>query len=193
MPRCFGASGFVRASRIAKSQRCAFDVQTFCPLTTNSSPSRSAAGREVREVAPGRRLAEQLAPRFVGAQERTQVPRPLGFASVAQQHRADHADRRRDEAGAHAEARPAPRRRSRPARASRRARHTPRARRCRPSRPRTIRVATRDRHRIARGRSSPLPAGRARGGACSSSHARTSARNRSSGCTGPSQHTSGHV
>ena len=77
MPRCFGTSGFVRARRIAKSHRCAFDVHTFWPLTTNSSPSRTGARREVREIAARARFAEQLAPRLVGAQERAEVARPL--------------------------------------------------------------------------------------------------------------------
>ncbi len=42
MPRCFGMSGFVRAMTAPKSECCAPVVHTFCPLTTNSSPSRSA-------------------------------------------------------------------------------------------------------------------------------------------------------
>ena len=42
MPLCFGASGFVRAIRIPMSEPCAPDDQIFDPLTTYSSPSRSA-------------------------------------------------------------------------------------------------------------------------------------------------------
>ena len=118
MPRCFGTSGFVRASRIAKSHRCAFDVHTFCPLTTNSSPSRSARVARFARSLPAPRLAEQLAPRLVGAQQRPQVARPLRVGAVAQEHRTDHADRRRDEARAHRERAPAPGRRSPPAPAS---------------------------------------------------------------------------
>ena len=39
---CLGASGSVRASRMPHSARWAADVHTFCPVTTHSSPSRSA-------------------------------------------------------------------------------------------------------------------------------------------------------
>ena len=34
MPRCFGASGSVRASRKNQSAVCAAEVQIFCPLIT---------------------------------------------------------------------------------------------------------------------------------------------------------------
>ena len=42
MPRCFGASGSVRASMKSQSAWCAPEVQIFWPLTTYSSPSRMA-------------------------------------------------------------------------------------------------------------------------------------------------------
>src|SRR4051812_24690536 len=42
MPLCFGASGSVRARRMPHSLSAAIDVQTFCPVTTHSSPSRTA-------------------------------------------------------------------------------------------------------------------------------------------------------
>ena len=42
MPRCLGASASVRASRMPKWAVSAFDVHTFCPSTTNWSPSRRA-------------------------------------------------------------------------------------------------------------------------------------------------------
>ncbi len=51
MPRCLGASGSVRASRIPKSAVSALDVQTFWPSTTNWSPSRRA-----RVCSPARSL-----------------------------------------------------------------------------------------------------------------------------------------
>ena len=55
MPLRFGASGSVRASRTPKSARCAQVVHTFCPVTTHSSPSRSArvASDARSEPAPG--------------------------------------------------------------------------------------------------------------------------------------------
>ena len=34
IPRCFGASGSVRAMRMPNLEKCAIDVQTFCPFTT---------------------------------------------------------------------------------------------------------------------------------------------------------------
>ena len=42
MPRCFGASGSVRASMNIQSANCAPVVQIFWPLMTKSSPSRTA-------------------------------------------------------------------------------------------------------------------------------------------------------
>ncbi len=42
MPRCFGASGSVRASMNIQSARWAPEVQIFWPLMTYSSPSRTA-------------------------------------------------------------------------------------------------------------------------------------------------------
>ena len=42
MPRCLGASGSVRASRIPNLAMWAKLVHTFWPLITHSSPSRTA-------------------------------------------------------------------------------------------------------------------------------------------------------
>ena len=42
MPLCFAASGLVRTSRKHQSATWAIDVQTFWPLTTNASSSRTA-------------------------------------------------------------------------------------------------------------------------------------------------------
>ena len=52
--------GSVRASSIP-TPTCAKLVHTFCPLTTHSSPSRTASCKR-REVRTGTRLAEELAP-----------------------------------------------------------------------------------------------------------------------------------
>ena len=52
MPRCFGASGSVRTSRIARSACRAPDVHTFWPFTTSSSPSRSALVRSAARSEP---------------------------------------------------------------------------------------------------------------------------------------------
>ena len=61
-PRRLATSGSVRARQTRSRRRCAHVVQTFWPLTTHSSPSRSARGRERREVGAGAGLAEELAP-----------------------------------------------------------------------------------------------------------------------------------
>ncbi len=55
MPWCFGRSGSVRASRMPKSASSAQVVQTFWPVTTHSSPSRTAlvASDARSEPAPG--------------------------------------------------------------------------------------------------------------------------------------------
>ena len=42
MPRCFGASRSVRVIISPYREYCAPDVQTFCPLTIQSLPARSA-------------------------------------------------------------------------------------------------------------------------------------------------------
>ena len=55
MPLCFGASTSERAISSPHSQNWAPELQTFCPLMTHSSPSRSARQpRAARsEPAPG--------------------------------------------------------------------------------------------------------------------------------------------
>ena len=55
IPLCFAASGSVRTRRNIQSALSAYDVQTFCPLTTKTSPSRTARVRsEARsDPAPG--------------------------------------------------------------------------------------------------------------------------------------------
>ena len=42
MPLCLATSGSVRAMRIPHAARCPNEVQIFWPLTTHSSPSRTA-------------------------------------------------------------------------------------------------------------------------------------------------------
>ena len=55
MPLRFGTSGSVRARHTPKSDTCAQVVHTFCPVSTHSSPSRSArmASDARSEPAPG--------------------------------------------------------------------------------------------------------------------------------------------
>ena len=91
MPRCLGWSGSVRARRMPRSLKCAPEVHTFWPLTTHSSPSRSArVARPARsEPAPG--LAEQLAPHLLASQHRPQVPLLLRVGAVGDDRRPRHA------------------------------------------------------------------------------------------------------
>ena len=152
------------------------------------------ARREVREVAPRGRLAEQLAPRLVGAQQRPQVPRPLRVAAVAKQHRADHADRRGDEARADREAGLLLGEDRRLLRRSRPGRRTPRATRCRPTRRRRARAARPGPRRSARDRSVAASRRARIAGAWASSHAAAVGAKHAGPAARPeSQHTSGHV
>src|SRR3954453_4385933 len=52
MPRCFGCSGSVRATSIPRSAVTAPDVHTFCPLTIQTSPSRTARVDELARSLP---------------------------------------------------------------------------------------------------------------------------------------------
>ena len=62
MPRCFGTSQFVRATSIPNSASLPLDVHTFCPLTTHSSPSRSArvCSPARSEPAPGSEYSRHI-------------------------------------------------------------------------------------------------------------------------------------
>ena len=74
MPRWRLSSGPVRTSSSQKSATSACDVQIFEPVTTYSSPSRTARVRSDGQVAPGAGLGEPLAPDLVTAQDRGQEP-----------------------------------------------------------------------------------------------------------------------
>ena len=52
MPLCLGTDGSVRQIRMPKSACCAEEFQTFCPLTTHSSPSRTARVPRVARSLP---------------------------------------------------------------------------------------------------------------------------------------------
>ena len=51
-PSCFGTFGSVRTTMMPKSDRCAPEVQIFCPLMIQSSPSRSARVRSAARSEP---------------------------------------------------------------------------------------------------------------------------------------------
>ena len=55
IPLCLGTSGFVRAMISPKDEMCASVVHTFWPLSSHSSPSRSARVERpaTSEPAPG--------------------------------------------------------------------------------------------------------------------------------------------
>ncbi len=55
IPLCLATSGFVRATMRPNDEMCARVVQTFCPFSSHSSPSRSARvdNPATSEPAPG--------------------------------------------------------------------------------------------------------------------------------------------
>ena len=70
----------------------ASDVQTFWPLTTNSSPSRTARVVEAGEVAAGAGLAEELAPDLLAGEQREEVALLLLVGAGVQDRRPGPAD-----------------------------------------------------------------------------------------------------
>ena len=76
MPRCFGTSQFVRATSIPYSASLPLDVHTFCPLTTHSSPSRSArvCSPARSEPAPGSEYSRHI---FTSSTSRRRTNRSL--------------------------------------------------------------------------------------------------------------------
>ena len=73
MPRCFGASGSVRTRSSHQSASWPSVVQIFCPLITQSSPSRTARCAATRGRS-GVGLGEALAPDVVAAAHPGQQP-----------------------------------------------------------------------------------------------------------------------
>ncbi len=67
-PCAWGPSGSVRATSIPRSAMWASVFQTFCPVITHSSPSRTARRGQAGQVGAGARLAEQLAPRLLAGE-----------------------------------------------------------------------------------------------------------------------------
>ena len=69
MPAWRGASGSVRARRMPRSATRPLEHHTFWPVTTQSSPSRSARRAEAGQVAAGAGLGEELAPHLLGLED----------------------------------------------------------------------------------------------------------------------------
>ena len=109
MPLCLGASGSVRTNVSSTSASWAPDVHTFCPLTTKSSPSRTGAGAQRRQVGAGARLAHAERRGHLGPQDRHRPPLLLLGGAERDQRRGDDADALRVEAVVDASSRTAPR------------------------------------------------------------------------------------
>ena len=94
--------GLSRARRIPHSLCCAFDVHTFCPLTTNSSPSRTArvCSDARSEPASGslKSWHHSSSPRSIGARNRA----CWSSARVLHQRRRHHPERDGEHADGHA-------------------------------------------------------------------------------------------
>ena len=75
MPACFLASGSVRASTKIQSAYCPSVVQVFCPLTIQSSPSRTAVVRSPARSEPAsgseKPWAHQMSSDAVGGRKRS--------------------------------------------------------------------------------------------------------------------------
>ena len=101
MPRCLGASQSVRARSMPQSATWADEVQTFWPLTTYSSPSRSALVRSPARSEPAlgslKSWHHTWSPRRIGGEELLL----LLLGAVGDDRRAHHADRLGEHAGGH--------------------------------------------------------------------------------------------
>ena len=98
IPLCLGASGSVRANRIPQSDRWADEFHTFCPFTTNSSPSRSALVERFARSDPSARLTEQLAPHHVAPQHGREMAGSLHVGAEVPDGRPGQGDARGEKA-----------------------------------------------------------------------------------------------
>ena len=91
-PLCLGTFGSVRQMISPMSLNWAPEVHTFWPLTTHSSPSRSALVWRLARSLPAPRLAEQLAGDDVAPVQRPQVALLHRLGAVGQDGRRHHAE-----------------------------------------------------------------------------------------------------
>ena len=75
-----------------QSAMCAYDDQTFCPLTTKWPSRSSALVRNGGEVRPGARLREALAPDLLGGEDVREVALLLLVRAVRDDRRPGHAE-----------------------------------------------------------------------------------------------------
>ena len=100
-PRCFGTSQFVRARHRPQSAHHAPVVQIFDPLSTHSSPSRTAVVCAPATSDPPRRLRQELHPDLVAAEDGREVLALLLLGAEVEEHggarlQRGHLEARRD-------------------------------------------------------------------------------------------------
>ena len=88
MPRCFGASQSVRATSMPKSAWWALGVPHLLAVDHPLVAVELGPCRESGEVGAGARLAEQLAPRLLAREDRSEQPLPNAVGPVFEDRRA---------------------------------------------------------------------------------------------------------
>ena len=112
MPRCLGASGSVRASRMPQSAVVGLGRPHLLAVDHPLVAVAHGPGGEAGEVGAGAGLAEQLAPDLVAAEHRVEEALLLRVGAVGDDRRADHADADHERARSAPRSAPAPGRRS---------------------------------------------------------------------------------
>ena len=108
-PRCLGTSQLVRARHSPQSDHQAPVVQIFDPLSTHSSPSRTAVVRAPATSEPPLGLGEELHPELVALEDGRDVAALLLLGAEIEQDGGARRDGRRLEPGRDTRSRPAPR------------------------------------------------------------------------------------
>ena len=98
MPARLGTSGSVRASSTAKLDRWAQVVHTFCPVITQSSPSRSARVASDARSDPEPGSLKSWHQRLLVAHDRRQEAKPLLLGPVGEERRRGQVQSQRVEA-----------------------------------------------------------------------------------------------
>ncbi len=90
-PACRCDSGSERVTRMHQSAMCAYDDQTFCPLTTKWPFAQLRARPHGGEIGAGARLREALAPDLLGREDVREVALLLLLGAVGDDRRPGHA------------------------------------------------------------------------------------------------------